>query len=121
MGEQIRTKSVYEPSSPDDGLRVLTTQYWPRGVRKERVGKYLRVLGPSRILLHGFKEGDISWNQYRRRYLTEMQRPEAQTALSQLRELSSADQAITIMCVCRSGEHCHRTLIKQLLEDSAAQ
>jgi uncharacterized protein YeaO (DUF488 family) len=39
----IRSKSIYDEAAPDDGARVLTTNYWPRGVSRERAGTYKRV------------------------------------------------------------------------------
>jgi len=112
----IRTKSIYEPASEDDGIRVLTTNYWPRGISRERAGTYLRVLAPSRELLHAFKEGRIDWEAYRVRYLAEMAEADAQAEIGRLAELAET-QIVTVMCVCREERQCHRSLLRELIEE----
>jgi len=32
--KNIRLKRAYEPSTADDGVRVLVDRLWPRGVKK---------------------------------------------------------------------------------------
>ena len=113
----VRTKSVYEPAEPSDGRRVLVTQYWPRGIPKTAVNKYVRKLGPSRELLHAFKRGEIGWAAYETRYLQEMQNEDSQ---SEIRRLADAAQheTITLMCVCRDETICHRSLLRDLILNS---
>jgi uncharacterized protein YeaO (DUF488 family) len=113
----IRTKSVYDPPSREDGTRVLVTHYWPRGVRRDRVDEYVRTLGPSRELLRGFRDGDVTWPEYRRRYLQEMRRPEAQEDISR-RARHAREGTVTFMCVCRTDVHCHRRLLRELVESA---
>jgi uncharacterized protein YeaO (DUF488 family) len=112
----VRTKSIYEAASPDDGLRVLTTQYWPRGVKREKVDRYVRSLGPSRELLHKFKRSQIDWGGYVVRYLEEVESESAQKEIEALVELARA-QIVTVMCVCKDDVQCHRRLLKRLIED----
>jgi uncharacterized protein YeaO (DUF488 family) len=48
----IKTKSIYEPDEENnDGIRVLITRYYPRGVRKDKFDCWIRELSPSRDLL----------------------------------------------------------------------
>src|SRR5207245_1052297 len=77
--DNVRAKRVYDPVDTGDGLRLLVTQYWPRGVASTAVDEYLRLLGPSRSLLQAFRSGEIAWREYKTRYLAEM-RGEAQQA-----------------------------------------
>ena len=30
----IKTKSIYDPKEENDGIRILITRYWPRGIKK---------------------------------------------------------------------------------------
>ena len=39
MSEMIRTKSIYDPKEESDGIRILITRYWPRGIKKEHFDK----------------------------------------------------------------------------------
>jgi uncharacterized protein YeaO (DUF488 family) len=111
----IRTKSVYEPPSSDDGRRVLTTQYWARGVPRAAVDEYVRILGPSRELLHAFKRGEISWSQYKDRYLAEMEGEDARREIKRLADVAKSG-TITLMCVCKDEDVCHRTLLRDLIQ-----
>ena len=110
----IRTKSVYESASPDDGRRVLTTQYWARGVPRSAVDEYVRCLGPSRELLHTFKRDDIDWPEYSHRYLAEMEAEDARREIQRLAETAKTE-TITLMCVCKDDRICHRTLLRDLI------
>ena len=110
----IHTKSVYSPAEPTDGRRVLTTQYWPRGIPKRAAHEYVRSLGPSRDLLHGFKRGEISWDVYKERYLKEMQEEDARAEIRRLANLVQRE-TVTILCVCKDESRCHRTLLRDLI------
>lgn len=110
----VRTKSVYEAAEPSDGRRVLTTQYWARGIPKSAVDEYVRKLGPSRELLHAFKRGEIDWAAYKTFYLEEMLNEEARSEIRRLAQVAR-DETITVMCVCRDERICHRSLLRDLI------
>jgi len=114
----VRTKSVYSPAEVADGRRVLTTQYWPRGISKSAIREYVRSLGPSRDLLHGFKRGEISWDAYKERYLQEMQEEQAKGEIRRLAILAQRE-TVTILCVCKDESRCHRTLLRDLILEEA--
>ena len=42
----------------EDGERLLVMRYWPRGVRREAVDRWLRDLAPSPELLREYRERD---------------------------------------------------------------
>lgn len=113
----VRTKSVYEPPDPSDGRRVLTTQYWARGIPNSAVDEYVRKLGPSRELLHAFKRGEIDWPAYKTFYLEQMQNEEPQREIRRLAE-AARHETITLMCVCKDERICHRTLLRDLVLDA---
>lgn len=115
----LRGKSVYEEQSPDDGLRVLTTNYWPRGVTKERGGTYLRILAPERDLLRRYKAGEVGWPEYRAAYIERMTGDQQRAAIADL-AARARTEPVTIMCVCKDAEECHRSLLVELIEDAIA-
>src|SRR3990170_3427655 len=53
----IRTKRVYDPPSPEDGLRLLVMRLWPRGVSKAAVDGWEPGLGPRRQRLPAYRRG----------------------------------------------------------------
>jgi uncharacterized protein YeaO (DUF488 family) len=110
----VRSKSIYEEAAPDDGVRVLTTNYWPRGVSRQRAGIYKRVLGPSRPLLRAFKDGEIDWPAYEARYLEEMACEQARLEIEDLGQRALTD-TVTVMCMCKDEDQCHRRLLRDLI------
>lgn len=111
----IRSKRIYDDATPDDGIRVLIMQYWPRGISKERAGTYKRALGPSRGLLRAFKDGAVDWPEYEARFLEEMATPDKRAEIAEIARLASA-QTVTVMCACVDEAQCHRRLVRELVE-----
>lgn len=71
----IRVKRVYEAPSPDDGKRILVDRLWPRGLSREKahVDLWLKELAPSTELRKWFSHDPDKWDEFRRRYLQELQ------------------------------------------------
>jgi uncharacterized protein YeaO (DUF488 family) len=70
----IRVKRVYEPSSPEDGRRVLVERLWPRGVRKDalKLDLWAKDLGASDALRRWYGHVPESWPEFQRRYRAEL-------------------------------------------------
>ncbi|MEK9660090.1 MAG: DUF488 family protein [Chloroflexota bacterium] len=114
----VRTARVYDPPTTEDGLRVLTMRYWPRGVRRERADAWERGLAPTRELLADYRQGRIDWPAYAARYLTEMdERTDAREALARVRG-QAAGGTVTLLCGCVDEQRCHRTLLAGLITGS---
>lgn len=115
----IRTKSVYEPEGAEDGLRILVTRFWPRGVKKERVDRWFRDLGTSPEVIKAWKAGTIEWKDLRKAYLDGMKAPAAGVALEEAVDYirkDSGGRGATLLCTCRPDEMCHRQILKELLD-----
>jgi len=82
------------------------------------VDVWLRELAPVIPLLRSYLDGRITWAQYQPRYLAGLQRPEAQTALAEVRRLARR-RPVTLLCGCPDPRRCHRTLLRAHLLDSA--
>ncbi len=114
MTSRIRARRVYDPSAPGDGTRVLIMRLWPRGIRKERVSRWLRELGPQVELLRAFRSGRVTWPEYRRRYLAGLRRPEARAQIAEVRALARRGP-VTLLCGCADETRCHRSLLRHHL------
>jgi len=112
----ISTRRVYDPSSRDDGTRVLVMRLWPRGIRKDRVDVWLKELGPVVPLLRAFLDEKITWAQYRPRYLKGLERPEAREQLAIVRAAAKKGR-VTLLCGCADENRCHRSLLRAYLLD----
>ena len=124
----IRVVRLGTPRSPGEGLRLGTVRHPPRGVRKERYAAddwfdlWLPELAPSAPTVSMARAARRSgrWAAYQRRYRAEMARPAASRLLGLLAALSHhAD--FSVGCYCEDEEHCHRTLLKDLLERHRAR
>lgn len=117
----IKTKRWDDPKEEDDGFRLLICRYRPRALpkKKETWDLWWPHLGPSRELHAAFygKAGEpLTWEEYRRRYLEEIQEQEETIAL--LADKVAAGTTLTLLCssACTDVSHCHRTLLCQLIE-----
>jgi uncharacterized protein YeaO (DUF488 family) len=123
----IRTRRWNDPKKKGDGMRLLICRYRPRALPKseETWDLWWSHLGPSKELhaayygKHGQKP--ISWDEYRRRYLKEMK--EQEESIDMLAEKVAAGKTITLLCssACTDETHCHRTLLRQLIEERVAR
>jgi uncharacterized protein YeaO (DUF488 family) len=70
----IQLKRAYEKPSAEDGSRILVERLWPRGLTKERaaVDLWLKNVAPSPELRQWFGHDPAKWNQFKRRYWTEL-------------------------------------------------
>ena len=71
----IRLKRAYEPTSPDDGLRILVERLWPRGVskRKAKIDLWLKDLAPSTKLRKWYSHEPVRWPEFQKRYWAELE------------------------------------------------
>lgn len=124
----IRIVRLGAPRAPDEGLRIGTVRRPPRGVKKEDYASkdiydvWFPNLSPSEALL---KEGlqikdEKSWKQFKRKFVAEMKLPEARRDLDLLAALSHQTN-FAIGCYCEDEAHCHRSILRELLEDRGAE
>lgn len=110
----LRTKRVYDPASPEDGVRVLIDRLWPRGLTKEaaRVDRWMKELAPSAELRRWFGHDPEKFPEFRRRYLAELRsQPEALRSVSEL----ASKGTVTLLYGARDGRHCNATVLHELL------
>jgi uncharacterized protein YeaO (DUF488 family) len=115
----ISTGSIYSTSrTHPDGLRVLVTRYWPRGIKKEKVDLWLKGLGTEKELIAEWKAGGLDWADFSKRYLSGLETDEAKSALAILRSTieGTGEEGVTLLCTCADGAECHRELLKGVLE-----
>lgn len=113
---RIVVKRVYDPPEPSDGTRVLVDRLWPRGVTKERarVDLWLKEVAPSNQLRTWFGHDPAKWDDFRRRYMAELESVEGQAALARLRELARQGP-VTLVYAARDAEHNDAVALQELL------
>jgi uncharacterized protein YeaO (DUF488 family) len=114
----VALKRAYDKPSPSDGARILVDRLWPRGVKKEaaRIDAWLRDLAPSTQLRRWFHARPARWRQFRKKYLEELNEPEAARALAQLYDIAGRRKTLTLVFASRNQEHNNAVVLKELLD-----
>ncbi len=106
----IRSKSIFEKESREDGFRVCVMRF----VRDYyKFDLWLRELAPSIDLLNDWKNRKVSWKEYEERYLGEMRGKEE--AVKRLMEVIREKKVVTLLCAEKDDRFCHRRLLKEYL------
>lgn len=112
----VRTKCLFDTPEPEDGLRVLITRWYPRGLRSSFYDEWSHALAPDAALLREYKHGGLPWDRFiarvRDRFETD---PLAAKALDKLARVSMHD-TVTLLCYEKEGDDCHRHLVKELID-----
>lgn len=117
--QSIRIKRVYADPAPEDGFRVLVDGLWPRGLTKERaaVDHWQRELAPSGPLRQWFSHDPSKWDEFQRRYFTELDAmPETVAGLRA--ELDAHPQA-TLLYAAKDEVHNNAVALRAYLERHA--
>ena len=115
----------YAQPGPRQGLFVGVTRHLPRGVRREDYAKrnyfdvWLPLLAPSRELLAAYTQRQITFRQFAVKYRAEMRQPGPRQAI-RLLAATAQKYPVRVGCFCADATHCHRTLLKGLIEASAS-
>lgn len=111
----IALKRAYQPPAANDGYRVLVDRLWPRGVSKDemKLDQWLKKTAPSDQLRKSFHNGELSWGEFRKKYLAELKEHR-----DQLRPLAarSQKQRITLVFSAHDEKHNNAVIVKQYLK-----
>lgn len=124
----VRIVRLGTPRADDEGLRIGTVRRPPRGVPRSEFASrdwydvWFPNLAPS---LETMKLGQqahtpAQWSAFARKYRSEMGRPDATHALELLAALSHRAN-FSVGCYCESEEHCHRSVLRALLQEMGAR
>jgi uncharacterized protein YeaO (DUF488 family) len=114
----VAVKRVYESVSRSDGARVLVDRLWPRGLRKSEIAlhAWLRDLAPSDELRKWYHAQPELWALFRKRYLKELARPEAERDLQKLYRLAHKRKRLTLLYASKNEKHNNAVVLKDLLD-----
>ncbi len=130
MKLRLRTYRIGSPRSPGEGLRIGCVRFLPRGVKKEDYARldyfdvWFPVVAPGADLLRDFKSEGLnekSWARFKRRYIAGIRKnAEARGAVKLLAEVARKTP-IAIGCYCKEERFCHRSILKELIEEAARE
>ena len=114
----IRLKRVYEIPAEEDGHRVLVERLWPRGVRREdaRIDLWLKDAAPSQELRKWYAHDVSRWDEFRRRYVTELEA--AGYGLGDFARRCRRE-TVTFVFAAKDPDHCSALVLKAFLEGTA--
>jgi uncharacterized protein YeaO (DUF488 family) len=123
----LRIVRLGSPRESDEGLRIGTVRRPPRGVSKEDYASkniydvWFPNLSPSEALLKQAlpMNDENSWKAFRRKFIAEMRLPEARRDLDLFAALSHQTN-FSIGCYCKNESRCHRSILRELLEQRGA-
>ncbi len=123
----IRIVRLGSLRTPDEGTRIGTVRRPPRGVPKREFARqnwydvWFPLLAPSAetMKLGQSAETAAQWTAFVKRYRKEMAAPEAAQALVLLAALSK-DANFSVGCYCENEAHCHRSVLRELLQAQGA-
>lgn len=111
----IKLKRAYEPATKDDGERILVERLWPRGLTKEKakIDLWMKDVAPSPELRKWFGHDPEKWDEFRRRYKSELERhPDL---VKQLRD-KARHGPVTFVYAAKDEQHNSALLLKEVVE-----
>jgi uncharacterized protein YeaO (DUF488 family) len=120
----VRIVQLGSPRKSAEGLRIGTVRRPPRGVPKNEFASrnyydvWLPNLAPSEQLLKAGRsaKNETDWRSFVKRYRSEMSRAENNRVLDLLAALSHQAN-FSVGCYCNDEQHCHRSVLRQLLAE----
>jgi uncharacterized protein YeaO (DUF488 family) len=124
----IRVVRLGSDRTAGEGTRIGTVRRPPRGVPKTEFasGNWYDVwypnLAPSvdTMKLGQAAESPAQWNAFTRKYRAEMATPENVRNLELLAALSHRSD-FSVGCYCEDESHCHRSVLRELLQEKGAK
>lgn len=120
MPLHLRTFRIGDPPKRGEGLRLATTRFLPRGVRKtdyKRLGYFdlwLPTLAPSRALL-----GRRGAKLFFERYESELARSTDARQTVLLIAMVAKVTPVSIGCYCADEATCHRRVLARVIRSAA--
>ena len=111
----IHIKRVYDPVSKTDGTRLLVERLWPRGVKKEslEIKSWLKDVAPSTELRKWFNHEPAKWDEFRRRYVAELEaNPDAWKPIVG----AAGHGAVTLIYSSHDTEHNNAVALEEFLK-----
>ena len=109
---------MYDDKLPGDGARVLVDRIWPRGLSKEKADLYewCKPVAPSTALRKWYGHDPERFEEFGRRYRTELEQPERVEALQHLRDLAKHG-TLTLLTATKRADISEAVVLADLLRD----
>lgn len=81
--------------------------------------EWKQILSPSRETKDRWLKSERTesdWETYKEEFLPQMKKRETIKAIKGIRKRAQKGEIITLVCYCKKGQHCHRDIIKSLVD-----
>jgi len=124
----VRVVRLGSERSKDEGTRIGTVRRPPRGVPKSEFASqnwydvWYPNLAPSVETMKQAQaaETPAEWAAFVKKFKAEMATPEARHSIALLAALSHQSN-FSVGCYCEDESHCHRSVLRALLEEEGAK
>jgi len=113
---KIQVRRVYAEPEHGDGARVLVDRVWPRGMTKDRAAldDWCKDVAPSTELRKWYGHDPGRFDDFGRRYRTELKDAQHAGALSHLRELAQSGP-LTLLTATKQPEISEAAVLADVL------
>ena len=110
----IKTKSIYEPDEKDDGIRVLITRYYPRGIRKGKFDCWNKKSchQSEDNVLKDYRQGNYNWEEFKSAFLSEMKNNKESLETIHALNAENKSLVITLLCSKKRAAAYHRYIVR---------
>ena len=113
---KIRIKRIYDPPEKADGLIILIDRLWPRGLKKEdaQIDEWFKEAAPSVALRKWFDHDPDKWQEFKKRYMSEL---EGNKAIANLLDRIKTSKTVTLLYAAHDKEHNNSLVLQSFLEE----
>jgi len=114
----IKIKRAYEPSSSDDGFRILVDKLWPRGVSKEKASLdlWIKEVAPSDDLRKWFSHDPKKWKEFQNKYKNELK--DRKESINKIKEIEKNKGKVTLIYSAEDEKHNNAIVLENILKNS---
>lgn len=113
---RIQVRRAYVDPAPEDGMRILVDRLWPRGVSKQKLPLYrwAKELAPSPGLRKWYGHEPERFEEFRRRYMSELEDESKASQVAELRRIAS-DRQVTLITATKDVERSGAVVLAEFL------
>ena len=113
---EVKVGRIYTEPDRGDGTRVLVDRIWPRGLSKEHahLDEWCKQVAPSTALRQWYGHDPERFEEFGRRYRTELAEPERADALEHLRTLAGQG-SVTLLTAAKRADISEAVVLADLL------
>jgi len=110
---------VYDQPAEPGGARILVDRVWPRGLRKDKaqLEEWCKTVAPSRDLRKWYGHDPTRYDEFARRYRTELTEPEHAAALKHLRDLARG-LGVTLLTATKAVEISQTSVLAETIRQA---